>query len=113
MVPRRKGLRCACDKETRWERKVDVIRIIHHEIMVAYSNEIMIGGYSKQITYKMMGRKKPAKDWLKLNVDGSVQGPERRASAGGLIGDEYGKWLQRFKIILVCCLMEEAELWAI
>lgn len=61
----------------------------------------------------MVGWKKPAKGWLKLNTDGSVQRAERRVGAGGLIRDEYGRWLQGFMINPGCCSVEEAELWAI
>ncbi|XP_061350333.1 uncharacterized protein LOC133295506 [Gastrolobium bilobum] len=54
---------------------------------------------------------RPEEDFLKLNVDGAVQG--NRAACGGLLRDKNGLWTGGFSAFIGSCIPLHAELWAL
>ncbi|KAK9024491.1 hypothetical protein V6N11_004651 [Hibiscus sabdariffa] len=57
--------------------------------------------------------KGPARDWVKVNVDASVDTKDNRTAIGGLIRDDSGGWLRGFYRFVGRCSVLLAELWAI
>ena len=53
---------------------------------------------------------RPPLDWIKLNCDGSVLS-NRKASCGGLVRDDSGKFLQGFIVNLDIYPIIVAEIW--
>ncbi|KAK7260345.1 hypothetical protein RIF29_26312 [Crotalaria pallida] len=51
--------------------------------------------------------------FVKLNVDGSVYKPSRRATCVGLLRDENGDFIEGFTCNLGMCSLVKAELWAL
>ena len=65
----------------------------------------------KQLQYISWG--KPNQGWVKLNVDGASKHNPKRASAGGLIINEYGQCIVGFSANLEHASNVVAKLWAI
>lgn len=53
---------------------------------------------------------KPSTNWMKVNTDGSVKS-SGRASAGGIIRNDKGKWYRGFVHNIGICTVPTAELW--
>ncbi|KAL4273675.1 hypothetical protein GQ457_13G010160 [Hibiscus cannabinus] len=51
--------------------------------------------------------------WVKLNVDASVSSLDHKAGVGGVLRDEFGRWIFVFSRFLGHCDSLVAELWAI
>ncbi|CAN1845631.1 Putative ribonuclease H protein At1g65750, partial [Linum perenne] len=49
-------------------------------------------------------------DWVTLNTDGSVRGPQGRAAAGGLFHDASGNCLHAYTVNLGICSITRAEI---
>ncbi|XP_028060479.1 uncharacterized protein LOC114264070 [Camellia sinensis] len=55
----------------------------------------------------------PPPHWVKLSMDGSVQGQENKAGARGIIRTADGKWVFGFQHFIGCTTVVAAELWAL
>ena len=50
---------------------------------------------------------------MKLNTDGCMEQETKLARARGVLRNDEGSWVQGYSLNLVCCWIEEAELWAL
>lgn len=66
-----------------------------------------------QSEWKLKGWSVPNRGWVKINSDGSVRGRELRASAGGLLRDDNGRWIVGYGRNIGSCSISKAELWGI
>ncbi|KAK6945219.1 Ribonuclease H domain [Dillenia turbinata] len=55
----------------------------------------------------------PARDVIKLNIDGSALRPNCHAAAGGIFRDFEGAWVAGFSANVGTCLVVAAELWGV
>lgn len=70
-----------------------------------------IGGVCKE--WKLTGWERPPKNWISINTDGSVCGPQFKASTGGVLREECGKWLVGYGRNIGSFSVAKAELWEI
>nr|GMD95816.1 uncharacterized protein LOC109191482 [Ipomoea batatas] len=57
--------------------------------------------------------RKPPKEWLKINVDGSFDLNTKWANCGGLVRNNHDDWLKGFSYGIGTCSVEMVEAWAL
>ncbi|PKI35082.1 hypothetical protein CRG98_044522 [Punica granatum] len=62
---------------------------------------------------KNIGWRKPFHEWSKLNTDGAAKGNPGKAGTGGLIRDEFGRWVGGYAHNIGITMSMVAELWAV
>ena len=89
---------------------VSAEQLVKHVMEVQELNSNFHETGKKQLHY--ISWEKPNQGWVKLNVDGASKHNPGRASAGGLIRNEYGQCIVGFSANLRHASNVAAELWA-
>ncbi|CAN0846720.1 Putative ribonuclease H protein At1g65750 [Linum grandiflorum] len=58
----------------------------------------------------MIGWRLGDEGWFTLSTDGSLQSPQRDATAGGVIRNDRGSFVKAFTMKLSCCSITRAEM---
>ncbi|KAL9282454.1 putative ribonuclease H domain-containing protein [Arabidopsis thaliana] len=70
------------------------------------------GGQIKRVRVeRQIAWSRPDEGWFKLNTDGASRGNPGLATAGGVIRDAVGNWVQGFAFNIGVCTAPLAELW--
>ena len=56
---------------------------------------------------------KPPHGWVKLNMDGAIEGNPRLAGCGGLLRDDHSNWIAGFERRIGTSTSFVAELWGL
>jgi len=72
------------------------------------------GGQIKRVRVeRQIAWSRPDEGWFKLNTDGASRGNPGLATAGGVIRDAAGNWVQGFAFNIGVCTAPLAELWGV
>ncbi|XP_019198912.1 PREDICTED: uncharacterized protein LOC109192673 [Ipomoea nil] len=91
-------------------QKLEWIANYELEVLAAYSKRIHPEKGTENHTPDQVRWRKPARGWVKLNIDGCCKAKDM-AGCGGLLRDENGTWLTGFTCNIGRCSAYEAELW--
>ena len=101
------------DQEIGTNTRVIIIKNYMREINSAFSNQTIVEGGLGTHHNCLVRREPPCIGWYKLNTYGFCKGRDKSASAGGIIRDNKGCWIEGFSIKLGSCSETEAEIWAV
>ncbi|XP_019199070.1 PREDICTED: uncharacterized protein LOC109192823 [Ipomoea nil] len=93
--------------------KISWIKMQAKETTTAFDRALGRVTADESSIWKMLSWSKPKEDFVKINIDGSVDLLTNRASCGGIIRDNSGSWKKGFMFNMGNCTPFEAESWAL
>lgn len=93
----------------------DRVRYIRDLVKEVNRAQVMEGGGGSNTSRveRLVSWRPPSMGWVKLNTDGASHGNPGRATAGGVLRDGDGRWIQGFTFNIGVCSAPLTELWGV
>ncbi|KAG7534372.1 Endonuclease/exonuclease/phosphatase superfamily [Arabidopsis thaliana x Arabidopsis arenosa] len=93
----------------------DRVRFVKDISKEVYTAHVTASGKDKEAgrVERMVSWLPPSDGWVKLNTDGASHGNPGLATAGGVLRDGDGRWIQGFAFNIGFCSATLAELWGV